>query len=1191
MGNDQLFRELLETMTHTDVPTARPKFDRQTEATGLTLLSLALRLNHVVRVTENLRLINTDHVSRTVSVDVDLRNLTALQRQALTVREAASTLAPSLADTEKVGPRGFGTGRPRLWVPVSRHSREDLAPVVVKNAEGTVVPRLTQQAATRAVIAGVTRLFRTHLNSQRPLIGASFERESHARARWLIESAIATLIDQGMHGDLPTESPASADELSIRTIARNYLLNMDAGQSSHYAELLRAACREYILIVMVPADESHHFLTYETPLIPAVRSSTARRRAWRALLPFSTEFTVDYVTQIPRSVASYHVTIDVPEEIDVRRFILSSDADDVVVEDLGNRIHALTTPVDGARFDEALAAAERREVEAMLRVLGRRRHLDVHGFDYYLKNRDLLHRRLRGNLRSDKESQAPQVSDLRTVKDLPLNEADIGSHSSNTPPPLTLAQIGKWITSHKLGLDVSTDNDPRENGAHAQWRPVALGFGHPSLEPVEARIFLALADEPPALVESVARMVGALVVVVLGVLIAGIAGTYSSGGDAAAEAGKCPSLSDCLTIPQADAAVAVLLIVPGILLTRLDIQSTHSVLGRLRRFPQMVAYLSVVITTGLALIVAGANEDSALLFWAFCIAAALLIVLLVLCFFEQLARKLRRSVLVPSSATIPVWLRQEFHTGRKGRADRESARPDVYFDAIRPVPYTTKVATQDYEDLAAKRVSGELARSAGTPEGPALLADLAARAVASDYTMSEIQIAHARSSRPHDVVRDADEVLFSAWNGHSIQVTTRRIREHDLRSFGGMALESHSSASTTRGAEARWVERARLLPISIRGNTSEIDFVADFAHIRPRHVRQAEMLAFLHHCLEQSSRRSIVPTLVNAPTSPANRHSPNQLQEATGKAIRLTFAVPYGAHSNRLALESAILRHAHERGVGLWRASQRPDAGQGDWELLVAPTPTEHAEEPGTESAGSSLAEYGLVPVTFVGTRNDEGVSAFLGLSGVLLRGGLRMHALTATGIGQYAVVSLLAETPSRNSSQLAAGPPLDLQPALERLRQHGVLARRSWDTEVFKNLPFTVCFGLGGSTASEGLPPAGEARSLWLDWALPNGVIGEDDLATIFRTECQKIGPFEIRYWRTRSGSDERVRGRAKFAIQPGTIEHLAPLGFNIGDTAKAVQSELLRHLQDLMPGAPPHAAFLHVVWSEPWLAPRRGF
>ena len=105
-----------------------------------------------------------------------------------------------------------------------------------------------------------------------------------------------------------------------------------------------------------------------------------------------------------------------------------------------------------------------------------------------------------------------------------------------------LAELPKLIRSQDLGYDISTDNDPRENGAHAQWRPVPLGFGHPTVEPVEAKVYLAMADEP-ALVGSVAKMIGALLIVVVGLYV-------------------IARLNNAERFSEADAVVAVSLIVP-----------------------------------------------------------------------------------------------------------------------------------------------------------------------------------------------------------------------------------------------------------------------------------------------------------------------------------------------------------------------------------------------------------------------------------------------------------------------------------------------------------------------------------------------------------------------------------------------------------------------------------------------------
>ena len=300
---------------------------------------------------------------------------------------------------------------------------------MVKDAGGNVVPRLTSVAATNAIIAGVTRLFRIQAVSQIAEVMGDDEtlsREEDHRARWLVELAIAHLIQHGRHANkaqAPTDLPADR----IRRRADQYLRLMKDDQAQHFADLLTAASQEYFLIVMLPEEQSHQFLTCEAPLIPAVRSSSGRRRALWSILPVSTEFTVDYTTLIPRAVDSYHVTMDVPEEIDVRRFILLSNADRPAVEDLGRRIKAVAAKATepDADHDESLTV-ERRELETALGVLGQRRLIDVRGFTHYLHKRSMARRGHRAWKASVKPSTGIRTQSVDGLAVLRGADADVG---------------------------------------------------------------------------------------------------------------------------------------------------------------------------------------------------------------------------------------------------------------------------------------------------------------------------------------------------------------------------------------------------------------------------------------------------------------------------------------------------------------------------------------------------------------------------------------------------------------------------------------------------------------------------------------------------------------------------------------------------------------------------------------------
>jgi hypothetical protein len=275
-------------------------------------------------------------------------------------------------------------------------------------------------------------------------------------------------------------------------------------------------------------------------------------------------------------------------------------------------------------------------------------------------------------------------------------------------------------------------------------------------------------------------------------------------------------------------------------------------------------------------------------------------------------------------------------------------------------------------------------------------------------------------------------------------------------------------------------------------------------------------------------------------------------------------------------------------------SKQRPDAGQGDWEPLTeaaAGTAVLREKNIGARPINAGPEAATLVPLTFVGERGASSVTAFLELTNVLKEGQFRVSALTASVLGQHAVVNVLAEGPSAGNDELTAGNPLPMDQALEAMFRRKLLASRSWEDGVAEMIPFSVCMGLGPGGGSGPTSRAkDESQSLWIDWELPMHAVPEAELAKMFCTACAALGEVQIRFWRTRTGSDERVRGRAKFAVELQHSAAIAIAGFNVGDRAKAVQSDLLQLPHKRIPAAPPSATFLHVVWSEPWLPSRRG-
>src|SRR5690242_6127508 len=67
------------------VPTAPPAFPQKEAALGLALMDLSLRLDHILRLSEHLTLLDRGHMTRSISVDIDLEAISGIQRESLLV--------------------------------------------------------------------------------------------------------------------------------------------------------------------------------------------------------------------------------------------------------------------------------------------------------------------------------------------------------------------------------------------------------------------------------------------------------------------------------------------------------------------------------------------------------------------------------------------------------------------------------------------------------------------------------------------------------------------------------------------------------------------------------------------------------------------------------------------------------------------------------------------------------------------------------------------------------------------------------------------------------------------------------------------------------------------------------------------------------------------------------------------------
>ncbi|WP_249998715.1 hypothetical protein [Actinoplanes sp. M2I2] len=652
------------------VPTAPLTFPSREAALGLALMDQSFRLDHLPRLSEHLTLVDRGHMSRTLSVDVDLDLISGRLRDTLLVPGEA---APG--------------GRASLWVPVSRYSRRDLAPVVIRDSNGEVVPRLSHRDANRVTAAAFVKLLfmliNAHDDVSAPASPIHRLRHTHQRSRWLIEAAITELIMTGAPAGqrlrTPLDYAARIDGAHpVRELAQTALdeLFPVAGGDQlliPFARLLQLAIRQYILVAQLGLDRPRRFLTWEAPLLPAQHRPAPLRTLTQNMLPVNREFVVEYETEIPRSVKAYHLTLEVRQEISVRRFLMSSDIDDEFVEALAQDLESVARRVDRLGSHHKLLELEMQGIASRLAELGRRRLVDLASYEAYLA-------RLPIPVGAGSTSPARRLTADEVLAALSAGDCSLGvlaafcahyaadglqhlARSALAGP--ALLNIAAGLRAVQVGRDVTTDNDPREHGAHAHWRRPSVELSPQSTEPVRVFAFMALADEAPALIESITRMVAGLALVVLGIgtlLSGGIAWLYSS------------RVSENFAPDQADAVVAVLLLVPGLLLARLDLPSTKSVLGQLHKFQRMLAAASVVVTTALAIVVGTVHSDREMT-RLFQLALAALIVILVCCLCEFAARRTHRSSAVPRSTKVPRWLRDVRGTTRR------TVEPDDLFDA------------------------------------------------------------------------------------------------------------------------------------------------------------------------------------------------------------------------------------------------------------------------------------------------------------------------------------------------------------------------------------------------------------------------------------------------------------------------------------------------------------------------------
>lgn len=587
------FEEALRTLP---VPGAPVALSADDAAVGLAFLDVALRQNHIRRLTERLSLIEHRVARRTTEVEISLGMLDHAQLDAFRLFQRMRSRTAIVAQTEESVLRRDDD----LWVPLALISRRSVAPIDVQDAQGNQLPRLTQSETAKLVASGLYRLLRGLLSSH-PLaredsdIGRFLYRLDESR--WLVQSALLSLLAErstpmqqmtrsategtvGGHGQQYREAALSI----IRTYGETLLKT--------YFDLIDVAINDYLLVIALRADTAEHFLRYDSPL--HLRDEDHGRRLRDRVRTVDRSYRIDYKARIPSTLRSYHLLAETEPGVRIEQMCLVTDVDRAAVLELATDLRTVAHRLDA---EERTPTGEkgRKLLELELQIALRRLS-------------ELLRRR-----RWDGEQAGMRFADSGLAVSSELAWAGVSGeatadpvsgNSNNSPlhhPLVTadaLVQAADEIANQQLEQDIFHENDPASSRAHAYWRrpPHQSADGRP----VRIRCALTLRDATGARPRAV--LTYAASVSLIAYLIAAFLteSPFILNGEATATS-------------NADAVIAVLLLVPGFLYTRLDLPMRQSIAGHLQVVPRFVAHVCIAAMVVMSAAIATGVEGERLL--------------------------------------------------------------------------------------------------------------------------------------------------------------------------------------------------------------------------------------------------------------------------------------------------------------------------------------------------------------------------------------------------------------------------------------------------------------------------------------------------------------------------------------------------------------------------------------------------
>lgn len=570
-------REALEIAIRTvPVPGAPPPQSREQASVGLAFLDIALRQNHVRRITERLELVEHLAGKCTTEIDLNLRALDAQQSAACSSFDRLTQRSPDSGNQQD--------GGRMLWVPVARLSRKANVPIDVRNSSGEKVPRLAQLEVAELIAAGLHQLFKGILTSlpgsrSDDVLGRFLYRVDESR--WLFQSALrALLVAREQPHRLVPEPPTEGTVPGASRHHRDFvisILDKYSDELSGYLELVDVALNDYLLVVGLGDERKDHQLAYERPL------EVSRPRRHRGLTALSSwthgTYRVDYNTQVPASLRAFHLVAETEPSLRIDTMVLTSDVDADFVAELASDMEFLA-----GRIDEVMPSDP---TGPDAKVLEQEAHIAVSHMA------EVVRRRTwgsvdRGGLLLSRTPAIQALSRALLSGEVPHDSTHRRTSLLRHPSVTSerLVEASKELTAMDLGSDFATENDPSSSRAHLYWRRTGWR-ATPSGSRTTIRASIIITDSTATRPYAVLRYV--LAVGLISYLQASLlAGSI------------LPFLKNDTVYANnnADALVAVLLLVPGFLFTRLELPRRTSIGSRVGFVPRVAA----VATMGVAVV-------------------------------------------------------------------------------------------------------------------------------------------------------------------------------------------------------------------------------------------------------------------------------------------------------------------------------------------------------------------------------------------------------------------------------------------------------------------------------------------------------------------------------------------------------------------------------------------------------------